>query len=59
MDHTIVSAKPKKQKKKRNTKQRANIILDDEPIKQIEIIRSQPEAKTSGKSAQQSQELGS
>jgi hypothetical protein len=52
-----VTAKPKKQKKKRNTKQRINTLIDVEPIKQIEIIRSQPEAKTSSKVAQQSQEV--
>lgn len=56
-EHTIVTAKPKKQKKKRNTKQRINTLIDVEPIKQIEIIRSQPEAKTSSKVAQQSQEV--
>lgn len=38
---TIYAAKPKNQKKKR--KARPVILADDEPIKQIEIIRSQPD----------------
>ena len=38
---TIISAKPKNQKKKR--KPRPVILTDNEPIKQIEIIRSVPE----------------
>ena len=38
---TIIAAKPKNQKKKR--KARVVITTDDEPIKQIEIIRSQPD----------------
>ncbi len=43
-EHTIQGAKPKK-KQKAKRKPRAPILLDDEPIKQIEIIRSQPEEK--------------
>jgi hypothetical protein len=42
-EHTIHGAKPKK-KQKAKRKVRA-VLLDDEPIKQIEIIRSQPEEK--------------
>ena len=38
---TIYAAKPKNQKKKR--KARPVILTDDEPIKKIEIIRSQPD----------------
>ena len=42
---TIYAAKPKNQKKKR--KARPVILTDDEPIKQIEIIRSQPDTAES------------
>ena len=51
-EHTIHTAKPKKQKKKRV--KRPVLLPDDEPIKQIEIIRSQPEETpktTKGKAA--------
>jgi len=43
-EHTIHGAKPKK-KQKKYRKPRAVLLPDDEPIKQIEIIRSQPEEK--------------
>ena len=41
-EHTVHAAKPKKQKKKRKTRV---VLPDDEPIKQIEIIRALPEEK--------------
>ena len=47
-------AKPKKPKKKRKT--RVMLLPDDEPIKQIEIIRSQPEDRTKSKQSAQAQQ---
>jgi len=43
-EHTVHVAKLKKNQKKKR-KPRAVVHLDDEPVKQIEIIRSQPEEK--------------